>query len=71
MKLKNNIKKLRIENGLTQQQLADAVGVSRQTISGIECGSNEPTAKLALKICMAFDVKFEKLFYLEEDSHAY
>lgn len=61
--LKNNLKACRIEKGLSQQQLADLVGVSRNTISSIETGQFNPTAKLALILCIALDRKFEQLFY--------
>ena len=61
--LKNNLKEARSEKGLSQQQLADLVGVSRNTISSIETGQFNPTAKLALILCIALDKKFEELFY--------
>lgn len=61
--LKNNIKRARKEAGLSQTQLADMVGVSRNTISSIETGQFNPTAKLALILCTALDKKFEELFY--------
>jgi putative transcriptional regulator len=61
--LKNNLKASRIEKGLSQSQLADLVGVSRNTISSIETGQFSPTAKLALVLCVALDKKFEELFY--------
>ena len=61
--LKNNLKETRIEKRLSQQQLADLVGVSRNTISSIETGQLNPTAKLALILCIALDKKFEELFY--------
>ena len=61
--LKNNLKASRSEKGLSQQQLADMVGVSRHTISSIETGQFNPTAKLALILCIALDKKFEELFY--------
>lgn len=61
--LKNNLKGCRIEKGLSQQQLADLVGVSRNTISSIETGQFNPTAKLALILCTALDKKFEELFF--------
>ena len=63
--LKNNLKKLRSEAGLSQQALADLVGVSRNTISSIETGQFNPTAKLALVLCIALDKKFEEIFYFE------
>ena len=61
--LKNSLKETRCEKGLSQQQLADMVGVSRNTISSIETGQFNPTAKLALILCVALDKKFEELFY--------
>ena len=61
--LKNNLKAARSEKGLSQQQLADMVGVSRNTISSIETGQFKPTAKLALILCIALDKKFEELFF--------
>ncbi len=61
--LKNNLKAIRTEKGLSQAQLAALVGVSRNTISSIETGQFSPTAKLALILCIALDVKFEELFY--------
>ena len=61
--LKNHLKETRSEKGLSQQQLADMVGVSRNTISSIETGQFNPTAKLALVLCIALDKKFEELFY--------
>ena len=61
--LKNNLKKARVDANLSQQQLADMVGVSRNTISSIETRQFNPTAKLALILCIALDKKFEELFY--------
>ncbi len=61
--LKNNLKAARGEKGLSQQQLAELVGVSRNTISSIETGQFNPTAKLALILCIALDKKFEELFF--------
>ena len=63
LQLKNNLKEARTEKGFSQQQLADLVGVSRNTISSIETGQFNPTAKLALVLCVALDKKFEELFY--------
>lgn len=65
LSLKNNLKKVRTAANLSQQQLADMVGVSRNTISSIETGHFCPTAKLALVLCIALDKKFEELFYFE------
>lgn len=61
--LHNNVAELRKEKGLSQQALADLVGVSRNTISSIETGQYQPTAKLALLIAIALDKKFEEIFY--------
>ena len=61
--LKNRLKEVRAEQGLSQSQLAALVGVSRNTISSIETGQFSPTAKLALILCVALDKKFEELFY--------
>lgn len=61
--LKNNLKQARAEKGMSQTELAEAVGVSRNTISSIETGQFNPTAKLALILCIALDKKFEELFY--------
>ena len=61
--LKNKLKEVRTEKKLSQQELADMVGVSRNTISSLETGQYEPTAKLAYVLCIALDMKFEELFY--------
>jgi len=61
--LKNRLKEIRSEQKLSQAQLAEIVGVSRNTISSIETGQFNPTAKLALVICIALDKKFEEIFY--------
>ena len=61
--LKNNLKKVRTEKKLSQSALAEMVGVSRNTISSIETGQFNPTAKLALILCIALDKKFGELFY--------
>lgn len=63
LELKNNLKEVRTEKKLSQSALADMVGVSRNTISSIETGQFNPTAKLALLLCIALDKKFEELFY--------
>ena len=63
--LKNRLKVARAEKGLSQTQLAELVGVSRHTISSIETGQFNPTAKLALILCIALDKKFEDLFYFD------
>ncbi len=61
--LKNKLKEMRAEKSLSQSELAEMVGVSRNTISSIETGQFCPTAKLALILCIALDKKFEDVFY--------
>ncbi len=61
--LRNRLKEIRSEKGLSQAQLAELVGVSRNTISSIETGQFNPTAKLALVLCIALDKKYEEVFY--------
>ena len=63
--LKNRIKERRVELKLSQSKLADMIGVSRNTISSIETGQFNPSAKLALILCIALDRKFEDLFYFD------
>lgn len=63
--LKNNLKFIREQKGLSQQKLADMVSTTRQTIIAIEKGTFSPTAKLAYLLCIALDVKFEDMFYFE------
>ena len=65
--LKNNIKEARKEKNLTQQNLADLIGVSRNTICSIINGQFNPTAKLALILCIALDKNFEELFYFDDE----
>ena len=60
--LKNRLKEIRAEKGLSQAGLAELVGVSRNTISSIETGQFNPTAKLALVLCIALDRSFEDIF---------
>ena len=63
--LRNRLREARMEKGLSQSQLAQMVGISRNTISSIETGQFNPTAKLALVLCIALDRKFEDLFYFD------
>ncbi len=63
--LKNRLKDARTEKKLSQAELAELVGVSRNTISSIETGQFSPTAKLALVLCIALDKKFEDIFYFD------
>ena len=63
LQFKNRLKEARTEAGLSQGELAQLVGVSRNTVSSIETGQFNPTAKLALILCIALNKKFEELFY--------
>lgn len=64
--MKNRIRVERAEVRMTQQQMADAIGVSRQTINAIEAGKFIPSTLLALKIARLFRKPVEVLFQLEE-----
>jgi putative transcriptional regulator len=65
IELKNRVRMWRAEKRISQDDLAEMVGVSRQTISSIENLQFCPSAKLALLICIALDKKFEEVFYFE------
>jgi putative transcriptional regulator len=68
LKLENNLKQYRFEHdGLSQQELANAVGVTRLTIHSIENGKFNPSTLLALKIAAFFGVSVEDIFFLSED----
>lgn len=64
--MKNNLRVARAEVRMTQQQLADAAGVSRQTINAIESGKFVPSTLLSLKMARIFGKRVEELFILEE-----
>ena len=61
--LHNKLKEIRQAKKLSQEELARTVGTTRQTIIAIEKNQFNPSAKLALLLCIALDVKFEELFY--------
>jgi putative transcriptional regulator len=66
--IRNNIRTLRFHrNEMTQQELADQVGVTRQTIIAIEKGNYSPSLELAFRIAMKFDVPLEEVFSAEEE----
>lgn len=65
--LKNKIKIARVQVDLTQQQLAEEVGVTRQTISLIEKGDYNPSLKLCLEICYAVNKTLDELFWIEKE----
>jgi putative transcriptional regulator len=65
--LKNRIKELRsLEDGMTQQSLADQVGVTRQTIVALESGGYTPSLALALRVAQLFNKSVEDVFWLDE-----
>jgi putative transcriptional regulator len=65
--LTNQVRRLRFENGqMTQQQLADRVGVTRQTIIAIESGKYAPSLPLAFRIARTFGVSVEQVFQYDE-----
>lgn len=65
--MKNHIKYLRELNKLTQQELADKLFVSRQTINSLEKGRYNPSISLAFKLSKIFDLPIEDIFIYEED----
>jgi putative transcriptional regulator len=69
--VRNHVKRHRaLADGMTQQELADRVGVTRQTIFSIEGGRYNPSVGLALKLARVFEVPVEQLFDIdEEDDH--
>jgi putative transcriptional regulator len=68
MELGNRLKELRFESGnISQQALANEVGVTRLTIHSIENGKFNPSTLLALKIARYFDKPFEEVFFIQED----
>ncbi len=67
-RLSNKVRRLRFDNGeLTQQQLADRVGVTRPTIIAIEAGKYAPSLPLAFKIARTFGVSIEQVFEYEDE----
>ena len=68
MSVKNQLRRFRFESGeMTQQELAERVGVTRQTILSIERGNYNPSVELALRLAAAFGTTVEKLFALGEE----
>ena len=65
--MKNSLKAARLQINLTQEQLAEIVGVTRQTISLIERGNYNPTLKLCLEICYAVHKTLDELFWIERE----
>lgn len=63
--IRNRVKELRVGRGWTQQQLAEAVGVSRQSINSIECDRYIPSLPLALSFARVFGIPTDHIFKLE------
>lgn len=64
--MKNHVKIARVKADLTQQQLADAVGISRQTVQRIEKGSFNPSLKLCLLICYTVNATLDEIFWVNQ-----
>lgn len=65
--MKNLISQIRQERGIRQDELAKALGVSRQTISSLENGRYDPSIQLAYKIAKLFNMSIEEVFLFEEE----
>ncbi|MCC8356411.1 MAG: helix-turn-helix transcriptional regulator [Oscillospiraceae bacterium] len=65
--MKNNLEQLRKERGIRQEELAAALGVSRQTIISLEKGRYNPSIVLAFKLARYFDRQIEDIFFYEEE----
>ena len=67
--MKNRLEEIRKQRGIKQEALADAMGVSRQTISSLENGRDYPSVILAIKLARYFGMKVEDIFIYEEESN--
>ena len=65
--MKNLVKVARVKAGLTQQQLSEEVGITRQTVSLIEKGKYNPSLKLCLQICYALNTKLDEIFWIDKE----
>lgn len=65
--MKNRLEQIRKEKGITQEELADALEVSRQTVGSLENGRYNPSIILAYKIAKYFNLTIEEIFIYEED----
>jgi putative transcriptional regulator len=69
--INNNIRKLRFfQNEMTQQQLAEKAGVTRQTIIAIEQGKYSPSLELAFRIALVFGVPLDQVFSYDPESES-
>ena len=66
--MKNRIEEIRKERGILQDEMAKAMGVSRQTISSLENGRYNPSIMLAYKIAKYFEMSIEQVFVFEEEA---
>jgi putative transcriptional regulator len=69
--MKNRLEELRNKNGLTQQELADRVEVSRQTIISLESGRYNPSILLAFRLAQVFNLRIEDIFLYSEEEENY
>ena len=67
--MKNRLEEIRKAKGITQEELANALEVSRQTVGSLENGRYNPSMILAFKIARFFDVSIEEVFIYEEGQH--
>ena len=65
--MKNKVKVARVEKGLTQVELAQQVGITRQTVSLIEKGKYNPSLKLCLHLCYQLDQTLDSLFWIDKE----
>ncbi|MBU5465873.1 helix-turn-helix transcriptional regulator [Virgibacillus sp. MSJ-26] len=68
--MKNNVKLARVQVDLTQQELAEKVGITRQTVSLIEKGKYNPSLKLCLAICDVVNQSLDELFWVDKEDRA-
>jgi len=67
--LKNNLRVARVQVNLTQQELAEEIGITRQTISLIEKGKYNPTLRLCLNICYAVNKTLDEIFWINKEEN--
>ena len=67
--MKNRLEEIRKAKGITQEELANALEVSRQTVGSLENGRYNPSIRLAFKIARFFEVSIEEVFIYEEGQH--
>ncbi|HLR68714.1 MAG TPA: helix-turn-helix transcriptional regulator [Virgibacillus sp.] len=67
--MKNNLRVARVQVNLTQQELAEEIGITRQTISLIEKGKYNPTLRLCLNICYAVNKTLDEIFWINKEEN--